>query len=157
MRWPLLVLLCGALVAACGGDDTGTPAPSPTRSGGQSHGKIRGNPANAKVRLTIGSKNFTEQKVLGEIYAQGLQAAGYTVKKDLDLGDEKRALAALKSGEISAYPEYTGTALLSFFGRKAEELRRIRRRPTRRPSASSRPKVSLRSRRRRSPPPTRSP
>jgi len=117
------VLLCAVLAAACGGDDdSGTPAPSPTRSGSQSGGKIQQNGANAKVRLTIGSKNFTEQKVLGEIYAQGLQAAGYTVKRDLGIGDEHRALAALKTGEISAYPEYTGTALLSFFGRKAEEL-----------------------------------
>ena len=39
---------------------------------------IKSNPDNKKVKLTIGSKNFTEQKVLGEIYAQGLQAAGYT-------------------------------------------------------------------------------
>jgi osmoprotectant transport system substrate-binding protein len=122
MRSLLLVLLCALLVAACGGDDDGTPAPSPTQAGNQTGGKIQRNPANAKVRLTIGSKNFTEQKVLGEIYAQGLQAAGYTIKKDLDLGNEKRALAALKSGEIAAYPEYTGTALLSFFGRKAEAL-----------------------------------
>jgi len=122
MRWVLLVLLCAALVAACGGDDNGTPTPSPTQSGGQSGGKIQRNPSNAKVRLTIGSKNFTEQRVLGEIYTQGLHAAGYTVKKDLNLGDEHRALAALKTGEISAYPEYTGTALLSFFGRKADEL-----------------------------------
>src|SRR3954462_14988733 len=119
MRWVLLVLLCAVLAAACGGDDGGgAPAPSATRAGSQSGGKIQGNPANAKVRLTIGSKNFTEQRVLGEIYAQGLQAAGYTVRKDLNLGDEHRALAALKTGEISAYPEYTGTALLSFFGRK---------------------------------------
>jgi osmoprotectant transport system substrate-binding protein len=122
MRWVLLVLVCAALIAACGGDDSGAPSPSPTQAGSPSGGKIRRDPANAKVRLTIGSKNFTEQKVLGEIYAQGLQAAGYTVKKDLDLGDEHRALAALKNGEISAYPEYTGTALLSFFGRKAEDL-----------------------------------
>jgi osmoprotectant transport system substrate-binding protein len=122
MRWVLLVLACAALVVGCGGDDSGTPGASPTKAGSPSGGKIRRDPANAKVRLTIGSKNFTEQKVLGEIYAQGLQAAGYTIKKDLDLGDEHRALAALKDGEISAYPEYTGTALLSFFGRKAEDL-----------------------------------
>jgi osmoprotectant transport system substrate-binding protein len=121
MKSLVLVLVCSVLLVACGGDDAGAP-PSPTPSETQSGGKIQRDPANAKVRLTIGSKNFTEQKVLGEIYAQGLQAAGYTVKKDLDLGDEKRALAALKSGEISAYPEYTGTALLSFFGRKPDEL-----------------------------------
>ena len=116
------MLLCGALVAACGGDDNGAATPSPTPTARQEGGKLQRDPANAKVRLTIGSKNFTEQRVLGEIYAQGLQAAGYTIKKDLNLGDEHRALAALKSGEISAYPEYTGTALLSFFGRKADEL-----------------------------------
>jgi osmoprotectant transport system substrate-binding protein len=60
--------------------------------------------------------------VLGEIYAQGLEAAGFSISKDLNLGDEKTALAALKSDEITAYPEYTGTALLSFFGKTADEL-----------------------------------
>ena len=58
--------------------------------------------------------------MLGEIYAQGLAAAGYNVKTDLNLGDEETALAALKGGEIDAYPEYTGTALLSFFEKDAD-------------------------------------
>jgi osmoprotectant transport system substrate-binding protein len=44
------------------------------------------------------------------------------VSKELNLGDEKIALKALEQGEISAYPEYTGTALLSFFGKQADEL-----------------------------------
>jgi osmoprotectant transport system substrate-binding protein len=60
--------------------------------------------------------------VLGEIYAQALSAAGYNVSTELNLGDEKTALKGLEQGEISAYPEYTGTALLSFFGVKADEL-----------------------------------
>jgi osmoprotectant transport system substrate-binding protein len=118
---PLLVVLT-LLVAACGGDDESTPAPTPSEPAGTGSGKITRNDDNADVKLTIGSKNFTEQRVLGEIYAQGLAAAGYTIDKDLDLGDEKAALAALKSGEISAYPEYTGTALLSFFGKQPDEL-----------------------------------
>ena len=50
--------------------------------------------------------------MLGEIYAQALAAAGYDVETELNLGDEKTALKALESGEIDAYPEYTGTALL---------------------------------------------
>ena len=60
--------------------------------------------------------------MLGEIYAQALAAAGYKVKTELNLGDEKTALKAVESGEIDAYPEYTGTALLSFFGVKADAL-----------------------------------
>ena len=60
--------------------------------------------------------------MLGEIYAQAFEAAGYKVNTELNLGDEKTALKALESGEISAYPEYTGTALLSFFGVKADAL-----------------------------------
>jgi osmoprotectant transport system substrate-binding protein len=119
----LLALACSAaLIAACGDDDDEQPASTPSQSEPSSGGKIQKDEANADVQLTIGSKNFTEQKVLGEIYAQGLEAAGFTISKDLNLGDEKTALAALKSGEISAYPEYTGTALLSFFGKQADEL-----------------------------------
>jgi osmoprotectant transport system substrate-binding protein len=118
----LLVLVCSAvLVAACGDDDE-EPASTPAQSDSGDGGKIQRDEANADVQLTIGSKNFTEQKVLGEIYAQGLEAAGYKVSKDLNLGDEKTALAAVKSGEISGYPEYTGTALLSFFGKQADQL-----------------------------------
>ena len=44
------------------------------------------------LAFTVGSKNFTEQYVLGEIYAQALEAAGYKVKKDLDIGSEVVAL-----------------------------------------------------------------
>jgi osmoprotectant transport system substrate-binding protein len=105
-------------LSACGGDDSG--------GGGEpaGGGAISSNPDNAKTTLTIGSKNFTEQQVLGQIYAQGLRAAGYTVKTDLNLGDENIAHDALKSGTIDAYPEYTGTALLSFFGKKSSDLPR---------------------------------
>jgi osmoprotectant transport system substrate-binding protein len=113
-----LILL--VLIAGCGGSEA--PKPTPAGSADARGGKISRDAANARVRLTIGSKNFTEQRVLGEIYAQGLEAAGYAISKDLNLGDEHAALAALKSEEISAYPEYTGTALLSFFGKKASEL-----------------------------------
>ena len=100
---------------------TTTTADRPPAEGGTS-AAIQTNDENASVKLTIGSKNFTEQKVLGEIYAQALAAAGYDVSTELNLGDEKVALKALEQGDISAYPEYTGTALLSFFGYKADEL-----------------------------------
>jgi osmoprotectant transport system substrate-binding protein len=125
-RWlVLLTLLLAALaVAGCGDDDDddggGGGSPSPGQE--EASSQIQKNDANSATEITVGSKNFTEQKILGEIYAQALEAAGYTVQKELNLGDEQTALKALEGGQISAYPEYTGTALLSFFGVKAEDL-----------------------------------
>jgi osmoprotectant transport system substrate-binding protein len=61
--------------------------------------------------VKIGSKNFTEQFVVAEIYAQALEKAGIEVQKRLNLGATQIAHTALTSGEIDLYPEYTGTAL----------------------------------------------
>jgi osmoprotectant transport system substrate-binding protein len=125
-RWLalLMLLLVSLALGACGDDDDdegGDGAQTTAEEEAPAAG-IQKNDQNSSVKLTIGSKNFTEQKVLGEIYAQALTAAGYDVSTELNLGDEKTALKALEQGEISAYPEYTGTALLSFFGFKADEL-----------------------------------
>jgi osmoprotectant transport system substrate-binding protein len=117
----LAIALPGALVSACGDDESsGNETATPTAQSGA--GAIQRDSANGDVKLTIGSKNFTEQRVLGEIYAQGLRAAGYEVGTKLDLGDENVALEAIEGGEIDAYPEYTGTALQSFFGTQPDEL-----------------------------------
>jgi osmoprotectant transport system substrate-binding protein len=119
----ILALACSAaLLAGCGEDEEEPAGSAQTPAPEESAGQIQRNEANSQITLKIGSKNFTEQKVLGEIYAQGLEAAGYTVETDLNLGDEQTALKAVKGGEIDAYPEYTGTALLSFFGKQADEL-----------------------------------
>jgi osmoprotectant transport system substrate-binding protein len=107
-------------VAACGSSDDDST--SGDTSGGGSAGAIESNPANGKVSLTIGSKNFPEQEILGEIYAQALTAAGYKVKSALNLGSETVALKAVKSGQISGYPEYASTALTSFFGTEPEDV-----------------------------------
>ena len=122
-RWLiLLALLIAALaVAGCGDDDDDDGGSAPSGSSEQQAG-IQSNDKNSTTKVTVGSKNFTEQKVLGEIYAQALTAAGYDVSKQLNLGDEKTALKALEGGDISMYPEYTGTALLSFFAYTADEL-----------------------------------
>ena len=108
-----LVVALALGVSACGSSSDTT---STTSSTGSSSGNlIQKNPANGKVSLTVGSKNFTEEYILGNIYAQALQAAGYKVDTKLNLGSETIALAALKNGDISGYPEYTSTALGSFF------------------------------------------
>ena len=127
----LLSAILAALVlalAACGGDDEegGTPAGGgePTPAGEAPGNAIQADPANKGKTLTIGSKNFTEQYILGEIYAQALEAAGFTVKKQQDLGSEQIAFKALKGGDIDAYPEYTGTALTSFYKVKTADVPR---------------------------------
>jgi len=114
-----VLLLFSSTLAACGDDDESgdsvTTVESTTRA-------IESNPDNGDVEIVVGSKNFTEQKVLGEIFAQGLAAAGYDVSTELNLGDEQTALKAIEDGTIDAYPEYTGTALGSFFDVASEDI-----------------------------------
>ena len=62
--------------------------------------------------IKVGSKNFTEELLLGEMYAALLEKAGYRVDRRLNLGSVEVAMAALQRGDIDLYPEYTGTALL---------------------------------------------
>jgi glycine betaine/choline ABC-type transport system substrate-binding protein len=64
--------------------------------------------------ITVGSKNFTEQLVLGEIAAQHLEnRLKITVERRLNLGGTMLAHEAIVAGQIDLYPEYTGTALMS--------------------------------------------
>jgi osmoprotectant transport system substrate-binding protein len=126
-RCLIALMACVLLLPACGDDEepTSTGASetaTATAEATTDANTIASNDANSSVTLTIGSKNFTEQKILGEVYAQAFEAAGYGVEKDLNLGDEKTALKAVETDQISAYPEYTGTALLSFFGVTADKI-----------------------------------
>ena len=114
----IAVLACALLLAACGDDDNKSNDGTSSSAGEA----IKSNPDNAGTTITVGSKNFTEQFILGEIYAQALQAAGYKVKKDLNLGSEQIALKALKNGDVDGYPEYTSTALTSFFDVQPQDI-----------------------------------
>src|SRR3954451_4447735 len=115
----VLAATLAVAIAACGGGSSS----STTETGSSSSDNlIQSNPANGKVSLTVGSKNFTEEYILGEIYAQGLEAAGYNVKKKLNLGSETIALKAIQDGQITGYPEYTSTALGSLFSVPADQI-----------------------------------
>jgi glycine betaine/choline ABC-type transport system substrate-binding protein len=114
------VAIAAALaVAACGGGSSSNNAGG---NAGAPSSLIKSDPANGKVTVTVGSKNFTEEFILGQIYAQALKAAGYDVKTQLNLGSETIALKALQDGQISGYPEYTSTALESFFHVKPQDV-----------------------------------
>lgn len=126
----LVVGVLGISVTACGDDGangTSAPATQSTKSGDipaseKAANKLKPVQGASGVSLTIGSKDFPEQFILAEIYAQALQAAGYKVKKDLNLGPERVAYKALREGAVDAYPEYTGTSLTSFFGIKVKDV-----------------------------------
>ena len=66
--------------------------------------------------IRIGSKDFTEQLILGEMYAMLLEHAGLAVERRLNLGGTQVAQEALLAGEIDLYPEYTGTGLTVVLG-----------------------------------------
>lgn len=74
----------------------------------------------AQQVVRVGSKNFTEQFVLAEIYAQALEAAGIKTEKKLNLGGTLIAQKAMEEKQIDFYPEYTGTMLLAVL--KAEPM-----------------------------------
>lgn len=69
--------------------------------------------ANPSDPIRVGSKDFTEQLILGEMYAQVLEHNGFKVERKLNLGGTPVAQASLLRGEIDLYPEYTGTGLLT--------------------------------------------
>jgi osmoprotectant transport system substrate-binding protein len=66
-----------------------------------------------RADVIVGSKNFSEELLLGEMYAQLLEHAGLSVERKLNLGGTQVALEAIRHGDIDLYPEYTGTALLT--------------------------------------------
>lgn len=92
-RWGGAVLALTLVVSACGsgGGDASRPV------------------------ITVGSTNFGEQVILGEIYATALEDAGYPVERKFNLGTREVVNPALRSGEIDLLAEYTGS-LLTFAG-----------------------------------------
>jgi osmoprotectant transport system substrate-binding protein len=104
MRLVLIVLMLAALVVAgCGGDDNG--------GGGGGSQSSSDQPGKGKPSITIGDKNFTEEYVLGELYAQALRAKGYNVNVKSNIGSSEITDKALTSGQIDMYPDYVGTIL----------------------------------------------
>jgi osmoprotectant transport system substrate-binding protein len=65
-------------------------------------------PGTGKPQLIIGDKNYTEQFVLGELYAEALTAQGYSVQLNSNIGPTSVTLAALGDGQLDMYPEYLG-------------------------------------------------
>jgi osmoprotectant transport system substrate-binding protein len=106
----LLAVLAMFVVAACGDDDDDSGGGQET-SGGQAAGQ----PGKGKPTVTLGTKDFTEEFVLGELYKQALEAKGYTVNLKKNIGATEIIDKALTSGEIDGYPEYLGVSVAVTF------------------------------------------
>ena len=67
----------------------------------------------ASAPIKVGSKDFTEEFIVGEMYALMLENEGFTVERKHNLGGTPVAQAAITKGDIDLYPEYTSTGLLT--------------------------------------------
>ena len=77
-------------------------------------------PANsAGTTVTIGTKNFPEEFILGQLYKQALEAKGFTVSYKESIGSTELIQTSLTSGKINFYPEYTGVIVQVVFHRKS--------------------------------------
>ncbi len=107
-------MLLAAIVplAACGGG--GDPlAPSNDAATGASTG------AASSGSVRVGSADFPEAALLGEVYAQALEAKGMTVKRQFNIGSRETYLKAITGNEVDVIPEYTGS-LLNFYDKNAK-------------------------------------
>lgn len=90
--------LAAATLAACGSDDPTAPP-------------VAGGDAGTVI---VGSFAFPESEILGEIYAQALEADGFDVETRLNIGPRQQTIPALQDGSINLIPEYNGN-LLAFY------------------------------------------
>lgn len=114
----MIALVLAFALSACGEDEettASTPA-AESEAAAPAEGKIQPIEGAKGKTIKIGSKNFTESIILGNIYGMALKEAGFTVDYDLNLGLENIANKAIEEGQIDGYPEYTGTALTALLG-----------------------------------------
>src|SRR5919199_2683469 len=72
-----------------------------------------GNFGGSSSAIRVGSKDFTEQFIIGNMYALLLENAGFKVERKLNLGGTPVLQQALQNGDVDLYPEYTGTGLVT--------------------------------------------
>lgn len=93
----IMALVVTFSLTACGNDDSG-----------ESEGK---------GKIIIGSKDFTENEIVAELYSLALEDAGYTVERKMDIAGSV-IHTSITNEEIDLYPEYTGTGLISILKEK---------------------------------------
>jgi osmoprotectant transport system substrate-binding protein len=108
----LFAVLAMFMVAACGDDDDDGGNGGGGGAGGE---QASGQPGQGKPAVTLGTKDFPEEFILGELYKQALEAKGYTVNLKKNIGSTEIIDKSLTSDEIDGYPEYLGVSLAVTF------------------------------------------
>lgn len=102
-----LSVLMAFSLSACGGNSS----PANSNDGAKSVNSTDSADTVEKMTITVGSKDNTENNLIGEMYALIFEDMGIEVKRQLSLGGTAPTFEALKKGDLSIYPEYTGTGL----------------------------------------------
>jgi osmoprotectant transport system substrate-binding protein len=117
MRTPRVLAVVASMMvlfSACstGGGTSPSAAAAPSTAASQSTApaSVEASAA-AKAPIKIGSDNFYESKLVGEIYAQVLEAAGYTVERKFGLGSRQQRIPIMDAGQIDLVAEYVGSGL----------------------------------------------
>ena len=104
----LLLALAALAVGGCGSDENDR--------GGSAQ------PQGARLRITLGTQDFPEARLLGELWRQALAVNGYTVDLRKRIGPTEDLDKAVRAGEIDGHPAYTGTSLSIVFGEEVSGL-----------------------------------
>jgi osmoprotectant transport system substrate-binding protein len=102
--------IAALLLTACGANNN--PLGEATSAQPSSSGSASASAASGPI--VVGSADFTESKILAEIYSQALKAKGVESSTKLGIGSREIYIKALQDGSITAVPEYTGNLLLNF-------------------------------------------
>jgi osmoprotectant transport system substrate-binding protein len=117
MRTPRVLAFGLSVLALVGACTTGGAATTAPGSGTPASAPASSTPASApaseaaKAPIRIGSDNFYESKLMGEIYAQALENAGYTVERKFGLGSRQERIPTMDAGQIDMVAEYVGSGL----------------------------------------------
>lgn len=101
-RWATFGVAVALLVASCGSKD---PTESTKQSAATSIAK------GGSSQLVVGSQAYYSNEILAEIYSQALEAKGFSVSRQFQIGQREVYLPELKAGKIDVFPEYVGSLL----------------------------------------------
>jgi osmoprotectant transport system substrate-binding protein len=112
-------VVIAALLGACGSSSKSSSSSSTSSSaaaGGASSSSTTSSAASGGGSLTLGTKDFTEEFIIGALYQQALTAKGCKINYKPNIGATEVIDKALTSGQIDAYPEYTGESVATVAG-----------------------------------------